>query len=47
MTQADVVYADVNFTKSGGKKSGKSVTFHICGVILLNPAGVYELNLFW
>lgn len=38
MTQADVVYADVNFTKSKGKKPGKSVSGHISGVIIFNPA---------
>lgn len=35
MTQADVVYADVNFTKSGGKKPGKLISFHVSKVILL------------
>lgn len=38
MSQADVVYADVNFSKSEGQKPGKSVSFHVSGVILFHPA---------
>lgn len=41
MSQADVLYADVNFKKSKGKKPGKSVSFHNSGVDALSPAGIY------